>query len=175
MAKRGPSPARLVTVYKDPRSGRNMAFTSNGRAILVETLTRVELVKTCARMGLSVPGDRTKWLECSNDVMMNLLLNMDVPVWRPSENEPDPAPTPEPEISQETEPTPKENDVATSTDMDQALRVLKELLGGGGIDPAQLESMVEQAVNKVVARPVVVRLADLPDVSFDGELVHECF
>jgi MoxR-like ATPase len=173
--KRGPAPARLVTIHKHPRSGRNMAVTSTGRAIHIRDLTRVELVKTCARSGLSIPPGRTKWLECTNEVMITMLERMDAPVWTAPETEPDPAPTPEPEISQETEPTPKENDVATPTDMDQALRVLKELLGGGGIDPAQLESMVEQAVNKVVARPVVVKLADLPDVSFDGELVHECF
>lgn len=171
--KRGPAPARLVTIHRNPDTGKNFAMTTGGRMLHIRDLTRVELVKTCARSGLSIPAPRTKWLECSNEVMITLLERMDAPAWVGHEYEPEP--TPAPEISQEIETTPRKDiDMATSTDMDQALRVLKELLGGG-IDPAQLEAMVEQAVNKVVARPVVVKLADLPDVKFEGELVHECF
>jgi len=176
--KKGPRPARPFRIYRNPETGENYAENMDTGAIQpIHTLTRVELVKTCAGMRLTVPEPYKTWLEMPNDKLNLHLVRYRFPDKAIVRREPTPTPTPTPTpkqpdpVSQETEPR-KDTDMATDTD--QALRVLKELLGGG-IDPAQLEAMVEQAVTKVVARPIVVNVPDMPPVTFDNELVHECF
>lgn len=176
MATKGPRPARSFRIYKHPRYAGNVGITPDGSAVPIHAMTRVELVKACANTGLSVPAPYTRWLEMPNDKLHVLLADYDAPSYTLPERDgrrPDPTPTPkQPDpVSQETE-TRKDTDMATETD--QALEVLKKLLGGG-IDPAQLEVMVERAVTKVVARPIVVNVPDMPPVTFDNELVHECF
>lgn len=176
MATKGPRPARSFRIYKHPRYAGNVGITPDGSAVPIHAMTRVELVKACANTGLSVPSPYTRWLEMPNDRLQGLLEDYPAPSYTLPERDgrrPDPTPTPkQPDpVSQETE-TRKDTDMATETD--QALEVLKKLLGGG-IDPAQLEVMVERAVTKVVARPIIVNVPDMPPVTFDNELVHECF
>lgn len=81
---------------------------------------------------------------------------------------PAPAPAPVADVSPETSPVP------APVDGDDALAVLRKLLGGGGIDPAQLEAIVTAKVAEHVARPVVVKIGDAPEVNISG-LVHKVF
>lgn len=177
MATKGPRPARSFRIYKHPNYAGNVGVDLGGAFVPLHAMTRVELVKACANTGLRVPEPYTRWLEIPNDKLQGLLMDYDAPSYTLPERDdrrPDPTPTPVP-VSQETEtPTPKRKEPTVTTDTDQALEALKKILGGG-IDPAQLEVMVEQAVTKVVSRPVVVTIGDMPPVTFDDELVHECF
>ena len=54
--KKGPRPARLFRIYRNPETGENYAeHVDTGSIVPLHTLTRVELIKTCSGMRLTVP------------------------------------------------------------------------------------------------------------------------
>lgn len=178
--KPGPRPARAFTIRGD-ESGKNYAYESGtGLVVEIRDMKKTELIRACARYGLKIPAPHTRWLEVPNHTMVALLHGLEtVRSPRPKATPETTPSTPSVVVSQETEKettvtTPTPSTPSTSGDIGPALDVLRKLLGNG-IDTNELESMVERAVTKLVARPVVVQLGETRTVEFKDRLVHQCF
>lgn len=177
--KRGPRAARPVCLRRRA-DGENVALVyENGgwHERLFMNLPRTEMIRAVAKANIPLPDGYTRWLEVPVDKMVGIVSTVQgLPPLRttPGDTEPEPEQTPVPSVVSQETPTPTPTPSGVDKPDSDVLNTLRELLGVGSIDEAQLEQMVDRAVSKVVTRPTVIQLGDQREFTITAP-VHQAF